>query len=104
MKRQGQGQCKKFFRHFGRRVTRGKAGLQYQSGPVDRGTRGILNANFHTFRACVADERTNGRTDKASYRVASSRLKLTANAQKVRPTDGQTDRPTYWVIKSRARD
>ena len=49
-----------------------KAGYTATScGQVGRGG----NARFHTFRLVVTDRRTDGRTDKGSYRVACPKLK-----------------------------
>jgi len=39
--------------------------------------RGRGRAHFTNFRLVLTDGATNGRTDKATYGVASSRLKLT---------------------------
>ena len=65
------------------------AGSQYHCGRVGRVieppslpspqlkcTKSMFNACFRTFRLVVTDQRTDGRTDKASYRVACPQLKM----------------------------
>ena len=67
---------KKLEKKDGRQI-RNKAGYTATScGRVGRGG----NAHFHTFRLVLTDgptdEPTDGRTDKASYRVACPQLKM----------------------------